>query len=269
MTGRYSWVLALAVLIVSGALMGLIGSDDSSEQSPVPVPTSAESARADAVRAQMPGGDRVPAILVFSRRDGAALTPSDLGAIRQQPVVVSDDGRAAVATVPLGRRPVRLRAQRCGQIAARIGRRRAARRPSGRGHRRPRVRRRHRQLVLRGQHHAAGRHRRRGGAAADRHLPLAGAVAGARCGDRLRRPGRRRRRQRGRRGGRHDTGRVDVRHHQRAGVRGGHQLCAAADLALPRGVGPQGRSPRCAAASPCARPGRRSWPATPPWCWRC
>ncbi len=101
MTGRFSWVLALAVLIVSGALLGLIGSDDSSEQSPVPVPTSAESARADAVRAQLPGGDKVPAIVVYSRRDGAALTPTDLGAIKQQPVVVAEDGRAAVATVPL------------------------------------------------------------------------------------------------------------------------------------------------------------------------
>jgi putative drug exporter of the RND superfamily len=101
MTGRFSWVLALAVLIVSAALMGLIGSDDSSEQSPVPVPTSAESARADAVRAQLPGGDKVPAIVVYSRRDGAALTPADFSAIKQQPVVVAEDGRAAVATVPL------------------------------------------------------------------------------------------------------------------------------------------------------------------------
>ena len=101
MTGRFSWVLALAVLIVSGALLGLIGSDDSSEQSPVPVPTSAESARADAVRAQLPGGDKVPAIVVYSRRDGAALTPTDLSAIKQEPVVMAEDGRAAVATVPL------------------------------------------------------------------------------------------------------------------------------------------------------------------------
>ena len=101
MTGRFSWLLALAVLIVSGALMGLIGSDDSSAQSPVPVPTSAESTRANEVRAQLPGGDRVPAILVFSRSDGAPLTPADLGAIKQQPVVVAEDGKAAVATVPL------------------------------------------------------------------------------------------------------------------------------------------------------------------------
>ncbi|RDH74746.1 MMPL family transporter [Mycolicibacterium moriokaense] len=101
MFGRFSWLLALAVLLASGALMGLLGSDDSSQQSPVPVPTSAESARADAVRAQLPGGDRVPAILVFSRRDDAALTPADLAAITQQPVMVSEDGRAAVATAPL------------------------------------------------------------------------------------------------------------------------------------------------------------------------
>ncbi len=101
MSGRFSWVLALAVVVISGGLIGLIGSDDSSEQSPVPVPTSAESARADAVRAQLPGGDRVPAILVFSRRDGATLTPGDVGAIKQQPVVVAEDGKAAVATVPL------------------------------------------------------------------------------------------------------------------------------------------------------------------------
>ena len=41
MSGRFSWVLALAVIVVSGALIGLIGSDDSSEQSSVPVLSSA------------------------------------------------------------------------------------------------------------------------------------------------------------------------------------------------------------------------------------
>ncbi len=101
MTGRFSWLLALGVLALFGALMGLIGSDDSSQQSPVPVPTGAESTRAEALRAQFPGGDRVPAILVFSRRDDAPLSPADIGAIKQQPVVVAADWRAAVATVPL------------------------------------------------------------------------------------------------------------------------------------------------------------------------
>ena len=101
MTGRYSWLVALIVVGVAGALMGLIGTDDSSQQSPVPVPSSAESARADALRMQLPGGDRVLAIVVVTRKDGAPLSPADLGAIKQQPVVVSTDGRAAVATVPL------------------------------------------------------------------------------------------------------------------------------------------------------------------------
>lgn len=101
MTGRFSWLLALAVIVVSGALMALIGGDDSSQQSPVPVPTDAESARVDALRAQLPGGDQAPAILVVTRRDGAALSPADLGAIEQQPVVVSEDRHAAVATAPL------------------------------------------------------------------------------------------------------------------------------------------------------------------------
>lgn len=101
MTGRFSWVLALAVLLLSGALMGLAGSDDSSSQSPVPVPTNAESTRASAVQKQLPGGDNAPAILVFNRTDGGVLTPEDLAAIKQQPAIVSEDGEAAVATVPL------------------------------------------------------------------------------------------------------------------------------------------------------------------------
>jgi len=99
MTGRFSWALALAVLIASGAVLGLLGSGSSGEQSPVSIPAAAESARADALRAQLPGGDRVPVILVVTRRDGAALTPADVGAIKQQPVMVSEDGKAAIATV--------------------------------------------------------------------------------------------------------------------------------------------------------------------------
>ena len=43
----------------------------------------------------------MPAILVITRRDGAALSQADLDAIKQQPLVVSEDREAAVATVPL------------------------------------------------------------------------------------------------------------------------------------------------------------------------
>ena len=101
-TTRRSWVLALVVIAVFVALMALIGGDDSGEQSPVSVPASAESARAEVLRTQLPGGDTVPAILVFTRIDGAPLSPADLGALEQtRPVQVSADRQAAVAVVPL------------------------------------------------------------------------------------------------------------------------------------------------------------------------
>src|SRR5215218_7751515 len=102
MSRRLSWVLALVVIAVSGALMALVGGDDSSQRSPVPVPESAESARADAVRAQFPGGDEVPAIIVITRDDGARLDPADLAAIEQKwRAQVSADGEAALTVVPL------------------------------------------------------------------------------------------------------------------------------------------------------------------------
>ncbi|KUH87884.1 MULTISPECIES: MMPL family transporter [unclassified Mycobacterium] len=103
MSRRISWVLAVLVVLVSGALMALVGSDDSSARSPVPVPDSAESARVDALRAQFPGGDRVPAIVVITRDDGAPLRPDDVAAVKQRwpAAQVSADGVAALAVVPL------------------------------------------------------------------------------------------------------------------------------------------------------------------------
>ncbi|OBB72137.1 MMPL family transporter [Mycobacterium sp. 852014-52144_SCH5372336] len=103
MSRRISWILAVLVVLVSGALMGLVGSDDSSSQSPVPVPDSAESARVDALRAQFPGGDRVPAIVVITRTDGAPLSPADVGAVKQKwpAAQISEDGAAGLAVVPM------------------------------------------------------------------------------------------------------------------------------------------------------------------------
>ncbi|MGO4441795.1 efflux RND transporter permease subunit [Mycobacterium sp. 2YAF39] len=102
MSRRLSWVLALVVVAVSGALMVLLGGDDSSQRSPVPVPDTAESARADAMRAQFPGGDQVPAIIVITRDDGARLDPADLAAVEQKwRAQVSEDGEAALTVVPL------------------------------------------------------------------------------------------------------------------------------------------------------------------------
>lgn len=102
MSRRLSWLLAVLVVVVSGALMALVAGDDSAERSPVAVPESAESARADAVRSQFPGGDEVPAIIVITRNDGARLDAADLAAIQQKwQAQVSEDGAAALTVVPL------------------------------------------------------------------------------------------------------------------------------------------------------------------------
>ncbi|BBY18042.1 MMPL family transporter [Mycolicibacterium litorale] len=116
MAGRFSWVVALLVVLVSGGLMGVLGGGESSSQSPVSVPSDAESAKVNALRTEFPGGDQAPAILVVTRDDGAPLSPADvaateaarhrmLGAAQSAPsgppVLVSDDDKAAVATVPL------------------------------------------------------------------------------------------------------------------------------------------------------------------------
>lgn len=117
MRRRLSWLIALAIVVTSGALLGLLDAGESAGNAPVAVPPTAESARADAARAAFPGGDRVAVILVVSRVDGNPLTALDLDAVeaaRQRmldaagnggaagpPIQVSDDGQAAVATVPL------------------------------------------------------------------------------------------------------------------------------------------------------------------------
>lgn len=112
-SARRSWALAVIVAVIAGAAMVLIGSSDAAQQSPIPLPPSAESARAAALLGEFPGGDQVPAILVVTRTDGATLTPADLAAVNDArdrlkamstspaPVIVSQDGQAAIAPVQL------------------------------------------------------------------------------------------------------------------------------------------------------------------------
>lgn len=101
-TGRRSWLIALAVALIGGALIGVAGSNEAGTQSPEFLPTSAEAARADAAAKQFPGSDKAAAIVVVTRADGGALTPEDLSAIGSVgPAIPSSDGRAAIATVPL------------------------------------------------------------------------------------------------------------------------------------------------------------------------
>lgn len=100
MSGRISWLVALLVILASGAGLALLGGGDSGSQSPVAVPAAAESARAEAMRDQFPGGDQAPAIIVFTRTDGAPLSPADIAAAGPG-AQVSEDGLAAAAVSPL------------------------------------------------------------------------------------------------------------------------------------------------------------------------
>ncbi|MCG7595590.1 MMPL family transporter [Mycobacterium sp. PSTR-4-N] len=116
MSRRLSWTIAVLIIAVSGALLGLLSGGSAGEQSPVPVPANAESTRADALRADFPGGDQAPVLLVLTRTDGAPLSPADRAAAdaaRERmlaaadagpggpPVQVSEDGQAAIAVVPV------------------------------------------------------------------------------------------------------------------------------------------------------------------------
>ena len=115
--GRRSWVPALFVAAVGGALLGVIGQSGADQQSPVVLPPTAESVRAAELITQFPGGDGAPVLLVISRTDGGGLSPDDLAAAQQArdrmagvtgvlaapaaPVIPATDGGAAVAPVSL------------------------------------------------------------------------------------------------------------------------------------------------------------------------
>ncbi len=115
--GRRSWLIAVALVVLSGALMAVSGSNGAASQSPSLVPDSSDSARAAAALRQFPGGDTASAILVVVRADGSDLSSADLAATEQardrmqavpgalrddaSPVLPSRDGKAAIATVSL------------------------------------------------------------------------------------------------------------------------------------------------------------------------
>ncbi len=114
-SGRLSWILALAVTMAGGALLGLVTDNGSAEQAPVVVPATAESARVTEALKAFPGGDSAPVILLVTRADGQPLSPEDLAAAEQAraraaaatqgappiPLAQSADGEAALAPLPL------------------------------------------------------------------------------------------------------------------------------------------------------------------------
>lgn len=99
-THRRSWVIALLIAVGAGVFIAFAGANSGADKPPLQLPPSAESARAAALSKEFPGEDQLPAILVVSRRDGTSLTPADLSAAGQ-PLIPSQDGRAAVAPIPL------------------------------------------------------------------------------------------------------------------------------------------------------------------------
>ena len=113
-TGRRSWLLALTAVLLGIGSMVLIGENAAAGQAPMTVPTDSQSARVDSLVRQFPGGDKAMLILVVSRADDAILTPADVTAAqaardRMQavappaaaPALVSHDGKAALAVVPV------------------------------------------------------------------------------------------------------------------------------------------------------------------------
>ena len=113
-THRRSWMVALLIVVASGALMAIAGSNADADKPPTQLPSSAESAKAAELVKSLPGGERIPAVLVVSRRDDSSLAAGDISAAdaaRQRvlstagvtgpPLIVSPDGRAAVTPIPM------------------------------------------------------------------------------------------------------------------------------------------------------------------------
>jgi RND superfamily putative drug exporter len=118
-TGRRSWIVGLVVLLLGIGVMTGLGSGSSTDDSPNSLPDSAQSARIDSYLATFPDAKVASAILVVDRTDGGAFTDADRAAVAQArermlgvdrqtsatpsgpPLVVSPDGKAAIATVPI------------------------------------------------------------------------------------------------------------------------------------------------------------------------
>lgn len=121
-TGRRSWLLGLGAVLLGVGFMLLIGGNAAAGQAPRSVPADSDSATVAELARRFPGGDRVPLILVISRADGTVLQPADVAAGqaagdrmralapphgtggngRAAPPLVSADGKAAIAVVPIG-----------------------------------------------------------------------------------------------------------------------------------------------------------------------
>ncbi|WP_432502930.1 MMPL family transporter [Kineococcus arenarius] len=115
-TGRVTaWLVLLVALLVAGAVAVGKGEAPPSQAGGARLPASAESARVAQLLEGFPGEGSTPALVVWTRQDGGALTGADTGAAaaavqRLNPLAVggrvagpipSEDGEALLAVVPL------------------------------------------------------------------------------------------------------------------------------------------------------------------------
>ncbi|WP_432491515.1 MMPL family transporter [Kineococcus auxinigenes] len=115
-TGRVTaWLVLLVALLAAGAVAVGKGEAPPSQAGGTRLPESAESARVAQLLEGFPGEETAPALVVWTREDGSALTDADTGAVaaavqRLNPLAVggrvsgpipSGDGRALLAVVPL------------------------------------------------------------------------------------------------------------------------------------------------------------------------
>ncbi|WP_442931817.1 MMPL family transporter [Mycobacterium sp. 050128] len=117
-TGRGSWRIGLATVLLGVGFIVLIGANASGGQAPLSLPSDSDSAKLDSVARQFPGGDQVPLLLVVNRADGARLDSAEVTATQaardrmqrvvapfatanMQPPMVSADGKAAIGVVPI------------------------------------------------------------------------------------------------------------------------------------------------------------------------
>ena len=113
-THRRSWTFALLIIAASAAVMAVAGSNADADKPPTQLPPSAESAKVADMSRSFPGGERIPAVLVVARHDGASLAAGDIAAaesarlrglstagVAGPPLIVSPDGRAAAAPIPV------------------------------------------------------------------------------------------------------------------------------------------------------------------------
>jgi RND superfamily putative drug exporter len=103
----------LGVFVVAAGFMALVGGNAAAGQSPLSVPTDADSAKVQKLSNQFPGGDRAPLIVVVDGAAGESSLKQACEGARDRmrvvihadmpgaPVMVSADGKAAIGVVPI------------------------------------------------------------------------------------------------------------------------------------------------------------------------